>query len=197
MSKAPDTFSRSFSMAELLVHALVIELEAVQSYKDLAVQMEQCGNDEVAGLFEKMSELEAGHATKIREKAGDIELPELAPWEYRWAGMESPESIDLAGIHYLMTPHHALKLALENEMNAMASSRPQQMGARTNVYARWQSSSPRTNASMSPGWRTGWQNTLNRMPAGTMTLIRRRQSISPETAARGNSHDRRPPEILA
>lgn len=120
MSKAPDTFSPSFSMAELMVHALVIELEAVQSYKDLAVQMEQCGNDEVAGLFEKMSELEAGHAAKIREKAGDIELPELAPWEYRWAGLEPPENIDLAGIHYLMTPHHALKLALENEMNAMA-----------------------------------------------------------------------------
>ena len=96
MSNAPDIFSPSFSMAELLVHALVIELEAVQSYK------------------------EAGHAAQIREKAGDIELPELAPWEYRWAGMEPPENIDLAGIHYLMTPHHALKLALENEMNAMA-----------------------------------------------------------------------------
>ena len=118
MSHAPEILPPNFSMAELLVHALVVELEAVQSYKDLAAQMEQCGNKEVAELFQKMAVLEAEHAQTIREKSGDIELPELAPWEYRWAGVESPETIDLAGIHYLMTPHQALQLALENEKNA-------------------------------------------------------------------------------
>lgn len=118
MSHAPEILPPNFSMAELLVHALIVEMEAVQSYKDLAVQMEQCGNNKVAELFQKMAALEAEHAEKIREKAGDIELPVLAPWEYRWPGVESPESIDLAGIHYLMTPHQALTLALENELNA-------------------------------------------------------------------------------
>lgn len=118
MSKAAKDFSQPFSMAELLVHALVIEAEAVQSYTELAEQMEQCGNLEVAELFAKMAKLEAKHAEMIHEKAGDIKLPELAPWEYRWPGLEPPENIDPAGIHYLMTPHHALKLALENEINA-------------------------------------------------------------------------------
>ncbi len=79
MSEAPEKPSQTFSMAELLVHAPVVELEAVQSYKDLAVQMEQCGNNEVAELFRKMSVLEAEHAESIREQAGDLELPELAP----------------------------------------------------------------------------------------------------------------------
>ena len=120
MREAPENFSAPFSMAELLAHALTIELEAVQSYQDLAQQMQQCGNDEVAGLFEKTSALETEHAEKIRQTAGDIELPELAPWEYRWPGLESPENIDLAGVHYLMTPHQALTLALENETAAMA-----------------------------------------------------------------------------
>lgn len=120
MSGTPDEISRSFSMAELLVHALVIELEAVQSYLELAEQMKECGNDAVADLFAKMAEYEQEHADKIREQAGDIKLPELAPWEYRWPGFEPPENIDTAGIHYLMTPHQALKLALENELNAMA-----------------------------------------------------------------------------
>lgn len=120
MSQASESSPQNFSMAELLVHALVVELEAVQSYKDLAVQMEQCGNQEVAEVFRRMSVLEAEHAETIREKSGDIELPELAPWEYRWSGVESPESIDVAGIHYLMTPYRALKLALENEQNAKA-----------------------------------------------------------------------------
>ncbi len=120
MSKAPETFSPPFSMAELLAHALAIEQEAAQSYKDLAEQMKQCGNDEVAELFEKMSVLETAHADKVSEKAGDRELPELAPWEYRWHELESPETVDLAGIHYLMTPYQALKLAHENETSAMA-----------------------------------------------------------------------------
>jgi rubrerythrin len=107
-------------MAELLVHALAIEMEAVQSYQDLTQQMRQCGNDEVAELFEKMSALEAEHAEKIRQHAGDLDLPELAPWKYRWPGLDSPENVDLARVHYLMTPYQALKLALENETEAMA-----------------------------------------------------------------------------
>jgi len=120
LNENAENLAQSFSMAELLVHALVIEMEAVQSYKELAEQMRACGNNEVAALFDKMSVLEAAHADKIMEKAGDLELPEFAPWEYRWAELESPETIDLAGIHYLMTPHQALKLALENELSAMA-----------------------------------------------------------------------------
>jgi rubrerythrin len=120
MNDKAENFSQHFTLAELMVHALVIELEAVQSYKDLTNQMNQSGNTEVAELFERMSKLEAEHADKVREKAGDLELPELAPWEFRWSGLEPPENIDLAGVHYLMTPHQALSLALENEMSAMA-----------------------------------------------------------------------------
>lgn len=119
MSDAPKTSAQPFSMPELLVHAMVIELEAVQSYKNLTIQMQQSGNLEVGLLFEKMSLLEAEHAAKIIEIAGDTELPELAPWEYRWEGLESPETIDQNYVHYLMTPHHALKLALVNEISAM------------------------------------------------------------------------------
>ncbi len=120
MSSIPEDLSHTFTLSELLVHALVIELEAVQSYLDLAAQMHECGNDAVAHLFSKMAEYEQEHADKIREQAGDIKLPELAPWEYHWPGFEPPENIDTAGIHYLMTPHQALKLALENEMSALA-----------------------------------------------------------------------------
>ena len=120
MSGVPKEVPRKFSLDELLAHALVIELEAVHSYLDLAEQMQESGNDAVAKLFEKMAEYEQEHADKIREQAGDIKLPELAPWEYRWPDFEPPENIDTAGIHYLMTPYQALKLALDNEMNALA-----------------------------------------------------------------------------
>ena len=112
--------SNSLTTTELLAHALIIELEAVQSYQELADQMRECGNDDVAELFEKMSVLEDEHATKIRETARDVEIPELAPWEFRWSDLEPPENIDIAGVHYLMTPYQALSLALDNELRAMA-----------------------------------------------------------------------------
>ena len=112
MSRAPQQMSQQFSMPELLAHALVIELEAVQSYLDLAAQMHECGNDPVAARTAQST------PCCVCEQAGDTVLPEFAPWEYRWPGFEAPENIDAAGIHYLMTPHQALELALENEMNA-------------------------------------------------------------------------------
>lgn len=120
MSKLVEAASQNLTQTELLAHALTIELEAVQSYKELAQQMHECGNTGVAGLFDKMAELEAEHAQKILEAAGNTEIPEYAPWEYRWPGLEPPENIDLAGVHYLMTPHQALSLALDNELSAMA-----------------------------------------------------------------------------
>jgi len=120
MSNTPKISPEVFSVTELLGHALLIELEAVQNYKELADQMRQSGNIAVAALFEKMSALEAEHVEKIREKSAGLELPHLSPWEYRWQGAESPETIGLGETHYLMTPHHALKLALRSEEAAQA-----------------------------------------------------------------------------
>ncbi len=118
-STPEDLAAQPISLGELLAHALAIESEAVQSYEDLADQMRQFGNTEVAELFDRMAKLEAQHAARIREESKDVEIPELAPWEFRWLGLEAPENIDLAAVHYLMTPHQALELALVNETSAM------------------------------------------------------------------------------
>lgn len=117
--KAEDVMSRSLSLEELLAHALAIESEAVERYENLAEQMRQFGNAEVTELFDRMAQLEAEHAGKIREQSRALEMPELAPWEYCWPGLEAPENIDLSDAHYLMTPYHALELALANETAAV------------------------------------------------------------------------------
>lgn len=118
MSAAPDNLTHGFSLAQLLVHALAIEFEAAQSYKELAELMEQCGNTEVAKIFAMMSGIEARHAEIIAEQVTDLRLPELTRWQYRWRGLEAPECIDRTRIHYLMTPHQAMSLALDNEKRA-------------------------------------------------------------------------------
>jgi len=107
------------TLAELLAHALAMEIEAAERYEDLADQMVLCNNETVAELFRRMSELETLHVEKIRDRIGALELPEIAPWDYRWRDPEAPEISALDKIHYLMTPYQALAVALHNEQRAL------------------------------------------------------------------------------
>src|SRR3972149_7181408 len=100
------------SVANLLAHAYAMENEAHERYLDLAEQLEVHHNDEVAALFRKMAKIEQLHVQKILERVGDMELPRLSPWEYRWPGAEAPETAGIGEAHYMMTPHHALGMAL-------------------------------------------------------------------------------------
>ena len=117
-SDATDTPVCKMSLAELLLHALVIELEAMQRYKQLAEMMEQIGNTKVAKIFAKMSEIEGRHAEIIDAHVKDRKLPMLTPSQYRWCGPEAPENTDSGRLFHLMTPCQAMTLALDNEKRA-------------------------------------------------------------------------------
>jgi rubrerythrin len=103
------------TLPEFLAHALAIEEEAAERYRELAAMMLAHHNNAVAEVFSKLAGYEAQHAAKIRESAQEVQLPPIAPWEYRWEGFESPESTPHDQMHYLITPFHALELALINE----------------------------------------------------------------------------------
>ena len=107
------------SLAVLLAHARAIEAEALERYTELADQMETHNNPEVAALFRKMAHAEQLHVEKILERIGETELPHISPWAYQWLEAEAPESAS-GDVHYMMTPFHALNLALEAEKRARA-----------------------------------------------------------------------------
>jgi len=106
------------TVAELLAHAKAIETEAHDRYLELAEQMETHHNLEVAQLFAKMAHIESLHIEKIIERTGETELPHIPPWEYQWQGREAPEAVISVDVHYMMTPYHALKLAMRAETRA-------------------------------------------------------------------------------
>jgi len=118
MDVAPGIPVCEMSLSELLLHALVIELEAVDRYKQLADMMKQIGNTKVAKIFSEMSNIEARHAEKIEEQIKGRNLPMLTPSQYRWRGLESPENADSGRLFHLMTPCQALSLALDSEKRA-------------------------------------------------------------------------------
>jgi rubrerythrin len=111
------------SVAELYAYLHAIEAEAGERYADLADQMEVHNNREVAALFRKLAEIEGKHASKILERAGAASLPPPKAGPHRWIVPEGLETTAFEGVHYLMTPYHALRLALHNERRAETAFR--------------------------------------------------------------------------
>ena len=105
-----------------LAHAIELESEAAGRYDELADSMDVHNNREVAELFRKLAEFSCLHRDEIAGlAAGAGPLPVLAPWEFDWMGFaESPEAAGFEQTHYLMTPRHALRLALDCERHAQS-----------------------------------------------------------------------------
>jgi rubrerythrin len=106
------------SVEELLAHSLAIETEAVDRFMDLADQMDVHNNPEVAQLFRKLASIEQLHIEHVAANAEGLTLPHVSPWEYKWSCTDGLEGADTDDVHYMMTPYHAIKLALCGERRA-------------------------------------------------------------------------------
>ncbi len=104
--------------ADLMAYAYAMEAEAVERYEEIADQMVMHNNDEVAEIFSKLAKIERIHTEKLAKQSRTERQPHHAPWEYHWTDPEGPETVPVSEVHYLMTPHHALRLALHNERRA-------------------------------------------------------------------------------
>lgn len=106
------------TVADFFAHALALEREAATRYLQFSEQMLTHNNREVAELFETLAQLESGHHGRLQDRCRALAPTALKPWEYRWIDPESPESAPLDATHYLMTPWHAVRIALVNELRA-------------------------------------------------------------------------------
>ena len=117
MSKRPSV-PKVASLADLFALAYQIEADAVERYTMLADQMETHNNPELVKVFRDLARAEGIHADEIRRLAGDIDVVAHAGRVGGWKG-DSPEEVDLATAHYMMTPWHALQMALVGEKRAL------------------------------------------------------------------------------
>jgi rubrerythrin len=119
MSKASGNPKVS-GLADLLAIAYQIEIDAVERYNLLAEQMETHNNPELVKVFRDLARAEGIHGEEIRRLAGDIDVVTHARRIAKFERSESPEEADLSSAHYMMTPWHALQLALDGEKRALA-----------------------------------------------------------------------------
>jgi rubrerythrin len=108
------------SLTDLFAVAYQIEADAVDRYEMLAAQMEAHNNPELVAVFRDLARAEAIHRDEIRRLAGDIDVAGHASRMAGWTRGESPEAVELGRVHYMMTPWHALDLALAAEKRALA-----------------------------------------------------------------------------
>jgi rubrerythrin len=117
------------TIPEFLVHALELERESAERYRQLAETMTVHHNAEAAELFNHMADMSDAHASEVIARAEGVLLPEIAPWAFKWSCPES-NCLDEIEVSYLMRPQEALNLALHNEIRGrdfyahVASSSP-------------------------------------------------------------------------
>ena len=104
------------SVAEFLAHALEMEAESAERYRELAENMAVHNNSEVAVLFHSLAAEGDAHAEHVKRRAGMYKLPSIAPWDFKWTSPDAPESVAMGDVHYLMSRRQALELALHNEI---------------------------------------------------------------------------------
>lgn len=106
------------STAALYAHALAIEQEAAARYRELAQFAADHGNAPAEALFAYLAGRESQHAGSIAARTRGLDLPALRPWEYAWLDNGPPEKVAHELVFRLITPHDALRIALEAEQRS-------------------------------------------------------------------------------
>ncbi|MGC2856391.1 ferritin-like domain-containing protein [Novispirillum sp. DQ9] len=107
-------------LPEFLAHAITLEEESAVRFDELADALEVHHNGEVVELFRKMAHYSRLHLADARKRAEGLDLPHMAPWQYKWPDAESPETVEVFDAHYKMTPFHALSVAVDSERRGQA-----------------------------------------------------------------------------
>jgi rubrerythrin len=106
------------TVEELYAHALALEYEAAERYREFAGWMADFGNDSVAKLFNELASHEGAHALRLAKQTEGMKLPRISSGEYAWLELGAPETVARGLVSRLLTPEDALRIALAAEERA-------------------------------------------------------------------------------
>lgn len=108
------------SAPELYAHAIAIEREAAARYAEFAERMEDEGREDLSRVFGLLARVEAEHLETLERRIAGVEMPKIAEERYKWLDAGAPETAARELVYRLMTPRHALAIALHAEQRAQA-----------------------------------------------------------------------------
>ena len=118
LSSAAKVYKGGLSIAsvdEFLDYAVKVEEDAAIHFDELAVAMEQCGNQEVAKLFAQLAGFSRLHLAEARSRAGTIDVSRHIPPDYVWPDHVTPERTALWAGDPNLSRLDALRAALQGE----------------------------------------------------------------------------------
>ena len=106
------------TVEEFYSHALAIEREAAERYREFTEYFEDRGEDMLAGLCRNLANMEQAHFDDLAECCARLELPSVPEGRYRWLEGESPEAPARTMLYRIAQPRNLLEIALAAEWRA-------------------------------------------------------------------------------
>lgn len=103
------------SVDDFLGFAVKVEEDAAIHFEELAVAMEQCGNEEVAKLFAQLAGFSRLHLAEAMKRAAAIDVAKHIPPDYVWPDHVTPERTALWAGDPSLSRLDALRAALQGE----------------------------------------------------------------------------------
>ena len=103
------------TVEQFLAYTVKVEAEAADHFDELADAMAQCGNDEVATLFRRLSGFSRLHHKEALQRAGSVDIEPLMPDEHVWPDLVTPEQTALWAGDPHLSKLDALRAALDGE----------------------------------------------------------------------------------
>ena len=105
---------------EFYAHALAIEREAAERYREFEAWFRDRDEEVLAGLCASIAFMEEEHLRQLLEASRNLSLPALAQGEYQWLESGSPEAAARELFYRVAEPRHLLEIALQAERDALA-----------------------------------------------------------------------------
>jgi rubrerythrin len=106
------------SVEEFLAHALAIEREAAERYREFEAYFRDRGEEVLAGLCGNLARLEEEHFQLLLRQSRDRELPAIEAGRYQWLESGAPEAAARELFYRITNPRHLLEIALHGERQA-------------------------------------------------------------------------------
>ena len=106
------------TVEEFLAHSIKLEQEAALRFGQLADAMESLRQQEVSKLFRQLSDYSRMHQADAQARAGFRDIPEMKADDFKWPGLESPETAAIWGTDPFISRDLGLEIALEAETGA-------------------------------------------------------------------------------
>ena len=164
------------TVEEFYAHALAIEHEAAQRYREFEAHFADRGDEVLAGLCGNLARLESGHFDLLVKSSAGLAIPAIDTSSHQWLESGSPDAGAREIFYRIANARQLLEIALHSECNALGffewvahtttdsavRTLAREMAVEEMEHVRWVQNA----LSYHPSTRIDWEAELELNPAG-------------------------------